>query len=55
MNPLKVEKIANMNVMHCVDNFKIALQAVFGQCNCVFRIPLKACDVIFTVTWGNFG
>jgi hypothetical protein len=42
-----------MNVMHGVDNFKIAIQAVFSQFNCVCRIPLKACDVIVRVTWGN--
>lgn len=39
--------------MHGVDNFKIAIHAAFSQCNCVFRMPLKSCDVIVRVTWGN--
>jgi hypothetical protein len=39
-NSLMGEKIANMNVMHGVDNFKIAIQAVFSQS--VFRMLLKA-------------
>jgi hypothetical protein len=50
-----VEKIADMNVMRGVDNSKMAIQAVFIQCNCVFRILLKACDIIVRVTWRNVG
>jgi hypothetical protein len=44
------EKIAKMNVMHGVDNFKIAIQAVFIQCNCVFRMLLETFRVIVRFT-----
>jgi len=49
------KKKTNMNAMHGVDNFTITIQAAFSQCSCVFRTPLKACDVIVAVTLGNFG
>jgi len=54
-NSLMVERIANMNVMHGVDDFRIAIQAVFIQCNCVLRMLLEIFRVIVRFTWGNVG